>query len=377
MRRILIFAGRYLPGYKDGGPVRTLKNLTDLLGDEYDFRLVVMDRDHGDEKPYSNIKVNEWNQVGKANVWYYSPGQMRFSLIRKLAKDSDLIYLCGFYGNYGYKTLILNRFRALGGKPVVVAAMGNFTKGALSQKSVKKKGFIRICSALGLFRNIRWSVSSDLEKKDTQRIIGENAKCVIAEDLPRSEVIGHNTEMSEAGRLNVAFIARICKHKNLLYLIDVLEKVKGNITLTIGGAIEDEEYWDKCRLRLDECSGKINWKYVGEVDSEKIPTFFAGMDALLLPTLGENYCHVVFEALSAGCIPVISDQTPWGWIQEYGCGYVIPLDRQDVYVTTIQTLAELSKEEKQKLSEKAVQAAEYKLKKNREYTGYRDIFGEG
>ena len=29
---ILIIMGRYLPGYKDGGPVRSIKNLTDFLG---------------------------------------------------------------------------------------------------------------------------------------------------------------------------------------------------------------------------------------------------------------------------------------------------------------------------------------------------------
>lgn len=32
-RRILILNGRYLPGYKDGGPVRSIKNLTDRLGE--------------------------------------------------------------------------------------------------------------------------------------------------------------------------------------------------------------------------------------------------------------------------------------------------------------------------------------------------------
>ena len=46
-RRILILNGRYLPGYKDGGPVRSIKNLTDRLGEKYDFRILTVDRDHG------------------------------------------------------------------------------------------------------------------------------------------------------------------------------------------------------------------------------------------------------------------------------------------------------------------------------------------
>ena len=38
-RDILIIMGRYLPGYKDGGPVRSIKNLTDFLGKEYNFKI--------------------------------------------------------------------------------------------------------------------------------------------------------------------------------------------------------------------------------------------------------------------------------------------------------------------------------------------------
>ncbi len=58
--------GRYLPGYKDGGPIRSIKNLTDILGDEYDFYIVCQDRDQGDTMPYQNIRYGEWNPVEKA-----------------------------------------------------------------------------------------------------------------------------------------------------------------------------------------------------------------------------------------------------------------------------------------------------------------------
>lgn len=70
MRKILILMGRYLPGHKDGGPLRTIINVTEALGDEYEFYIGCLDRDHGDKEPYSNIRRNEWNQVGKAKVWY-------------------------------------------------------------------------------------------------------------------------------------------------------------------------------------------------------------------------------------------------------------------------------------------------------------------
>ena len=46
MRKILILMGRYLPGYKDGGPVRTIINVKDMLGYEYEFYISCLDRDH-------------------------------------------------------------------------------------------------------------------------------------------------------------------------------------------------------------------------------------------------------------------------------------------------------------------------------------------
>ncbi len=48
---ILAFIGHYLPGYKAGGPIRTLENMVDALGDEFEFRIVTSDRDLGDGDP--------------------------------------------------------------------------------------------------------------------------------------------------------------------------------------------------------------------------------------------------------------------------------------------------------------------------------------
>lgn len=372
MRKILVLAGRYLPGYKDGGPVRTLINLTDLLGDEYDFRLAVLDRDHGDAQPYPNIKINQWNQVGKTKVWYYRPGGMKFSLIRKLARDVDLVYLCGFYNGYGYKTLILNRMGFLFGKPVVVASMGTFSVGALSQKSRKKKVFIRLCKALGLFDDITWSVTSSYEQNDVRREISKTARCMIAEDLPRSEVIAGPKE--RFGALRVVFLSRICPQKNLLYCAEILQKVSSDLTFDIFGPLEDLEYWHTCESALKTLPSNVNWQYCGEVDTNDVLSVFSKYDVFLFPTKGENYGHVIFEALAAGCVPVISDQTPWNWLQEYGSGYILSLNNMNGFVNRIDRLATLTISERKKLSIKAIEAAKSKLQQTREHTGYRDIF---
>ena len=123
--------GRYLPGYKDGGPVRTIKNLTDILGNEYDIRIMCHDRDHGDEIPYSNINVNTYNKVGNAKVYYVKNGKFTFKTLLKEIKKVDVVYCCGPYNNYAIKTMILKKIGFFKQK-LVIASMGSFTKSALS-----------------------------------------------------------------------------------------------------------------------------------------------------------------------------------------------------------------------------------------------------
>src|SRR5690606_20975082 len=150
MKKVLILMGRYLPGYKDGGPVRTIANLVDGLGDNYEFRIVTNDRDHNDLKEYPNIKVSDWNTVGKAMVYYVPPNGFTFSLIRKLSQDVNLIYCSGTYNDYSYKTMLLRKINIIK-QPIVIASMGSFSSGAFKMKISKKRLFVTLFKKLGLF----------------------------------------------------------------------------------------------------------------------------------------------------------------------------------------------------------------------------------
>ena len=89
------------------------------------------------------------------------------------------------------------------------------------------------------------------------------------------------------------------------------------------------------------------------------------------PTLGENYGHVIFEALSVGCIPVISDQTPWHEISLKHAGYELSLDNDFSKI-----LDELAKNDcRSQMAKNAVEVARERVAKNQRETGYKKIFG--
>jgi len=96
---ILTFVGYYLPGYKSGGPVRTIANMVDHLGDELDFRIVTSDRDAMDAEPYAEVTVEKWNQVGNAQVYYISPKRRSLPGIADLIQHTtyDVLYLNSFF----------------------------------------------------------------------------------------------------------------------------------------------------------------------------------------------------------------------------------------------------------------------------------------
>ena len=373
-RDILIIMGRYLPGYKDGGPVRSIKNLTDFLGKEYNFKILTCDRDHGDIEAYPNIKVNGWNRVGNADVYYVQPKGFIQKLIVKLAGQVDLVYICGCFNDYAINTLIANRIGKIK-VPVVVAAMGLFSPGALQIKSLKKNTFINVFNTLRMFKNVYWSATSEMEVTDILNVIKtDRKKVMIAEDLPRAVQKTKIIKDKKIGNLKVVFISRFSPKKNLFQAIKILQQVRNNVEFILYGPDEDKAYWSECKKELNKLPDNVKWEWKGNLDSEKVVETLKNQDVFLFPTLGENFGHVIQEALSAGCPCIISDQTPWQDLEAQGVGYVLSLKDNKPFVEAIERYAAMEPKEFQEVSEKAHQYAVDVSNTKIKNTGYRKIF---
>ncbi len=378
MRTVLIITGRYLPGYRDGGPVRSLINLTDTFGDEYDIRIMCLDRDHGDTKRYPGITLHEYNDVGKAKVWYTE----RFTeqAVMTLAADADVVYVCGPYSDYARTAMRLKKsgkIRAL----LYIAPMGSFSAGAYNIKGIKKRLYIKYMKLAGMFDNVTWSVTSAREEEELKAAVGTGSRCVIAADLPRSGTTQH-TRVKRPYELKLIFISRISRKKNLSAIPEILEMSTSEhrIWLDIYGTEEDTEYLHECMKMLDDVQKShpyFDWEYKGEADSGLVPDILAGYDAFLFPTLGENYGHVIAESLSSGCIPVISDTTPWTDLDERGCGYVCPCEDPSAFAEAIDELVSMSEEDIQIMRRSCYEYIEEVNRDSVKNSGYRKIFESG
>jgi glycosyltransferase involved in cell wall biosynthesis len=383
---ILIIMGRYLPGYKDGGPVQSIKNLTDRLGDEYDFAILTTDRDHGDTEGYKCIKYGEWNRTGKAKVRYVEPGGFNDKIITDLSAQADMLYICGCFNDYARTVMRLHR-KGMIDKPIAIAPMGLFAPGALHTgrlKYLKKKAYITICKALGYFDGLTWSVTSPDEEKQVKDIIGQNARCVMAQDLPKCVDIkrdagaasgaGDSALMSKTpGELRIIYLSRISPEKNTEYALDIVRNLKGNITFDIYGMSGNEEYFDACMKKINDMPDNIKCGYMGPVRPEDVVETFGRYHVFLFPTLGENYGHAIYESMAAGCIPVISDRTPWKDLKTDNIGKILTLDDLKADTDTMQQLVDMD-DRAYTDAEKKVLEYVYSYQKKIDDSGYRKIF---
>ena len=373
MKKVLFIVPYYLPGYRSGGPQRTVENIVDMFGSLNQIYILTRDHDMGTNDIYPNIKSG-WNRVGSANVAYAGNKEYTVKKIVECSESMDMVYACSLFSSCTIKAIISKKSGLLK-CPLMVASMGVFSDGAIRQKSFKKKAFLCIFKALGMFKNIKWSFSSEAEKKDAENYLGKIPDYIIAEDLPSKVKTFQRRYEKTSGELKVIFLSRICQTKNLLKCLEILNtRWNGKIFFDIYGTREDSSYWEKCQELIKELNITVNCNYCGEIESSKAAETFSSYDVFLFPTLGENFGHVIFEALSSGCVPVISDKTIWNDIEKEGCGRIVPLDDTDKFRENINEFLKMNNDEFKEISDNAVRYAENKYRSSIEENGYSEIF---
>lgn len=347
-RTIAVCLRYYLPGYRSGGPVRTISNLVEHLGDEFDFRIVTSDRDIHDAQPYPNVVLDSWQHVGKARVYYASPAAQTLAAMAKVlnAIDYDVLYLNSFFDSrFTILPLLAHRLGMLRQRPVIVAPRGEFAASALAIRSWKKLPYRLAARLSGLYSGVTWHASSEFELADIRRRMGERAARTtkIAVNLPskRHALAAGTWQPRHATEpLRVVFLARIAPMKNLDYALRVLASSGIAVTFDVYGMIDDRTYWNECQSLAAAMPLHVTVTYHGPLPHEMVAATLARHDVLFLPTRGENYGHVIAESLAQGTPVLISDRTPWRGLATTGIGWDLPLEPSGhEFLAALKTLA--------------------------------------
>ncbi len=358
--KILIIADWYLPGYKAGGQVTAVANLVEQIGESFELFIFTRDRDLTDTVPYSGIRPDEWIAVGKARVLYARDLSLGHLRRRVLEIGPEIIYLNSVFSTLAIKTLFLRSVRLLPESAVVLAPRGEFSPGALGIKALRKAFFVNCAARAGFYRDVVWHASSELEHGQISgrlRSAGIKHRPIqVAPDVPSQEWL-HATKgpLKPAKRRGARFlfISRVSRMKNLLFAIEMMGELSGDVELDIFGPLDDQQYWQECLKKIESLPRNVTVRYRGTIGHELVLKVAAEYDFFILPTRGENFGYAILEAMAAGCPVIVSDRTPWREATEQGTGWSLPLEDSGLWRRVLQHCVDMDQQEYANLSSRA------------------------
>lgn len=358
--KILILSDYYLPGYKSGGGMRTIVNMVERLHHKFDFYIITRDHDGPlDKETYDTVKIDEWNNLKNAQVFYLPKDKIKLSKIHELISQVDpgAIYTNSYFATLAIYMLILRKLGRIKKCNVIVAPCGELSEGALSLKSSKKKVFMWFSAISNLYENIIWKASNEIEKVEIQRIKSKGGKIFIAADLsPKTIFPEYQPErkpIKNAGVAKMVFLSRFSEKKNFKWLLENLENINNQLIIDIYGPLEDEKYWLECIEIINKLPENIKIEAKGTIPHEEVSETLFKYHFFILPTLGENFGHVFLEALAVGCPLIISDKTPWQDLENKNIGWDLSLDLPQLWIDKINKCIDLDNTSYREMSDKA------------------------
>lgn len=313
-----------------------------LLSDQVKIAVFTRDRDLGSGTPYNEVRANEWLDAKDGPIFYAGPDSFNTQGLQRAMADRtfDVLYLNSFFGFRSSIQVYLAFRRAKLAPKILLAPRGEFSQGALSIKWLKKRVYLRASRMLGLYRDILWHASTEMEKADILRQFPKaTGRIFLAEDpIDIGEGGGTEVEPKPAGTARLAFISRISPKKNLDGLLRILALVKRPVELEVFGPTEDEAHWRVCQALMEILPDHITSTYRGPLEPDEVSRVFSRFDLFAFPTHGENFGHVIFEALRAGTPVLVSDQTPWK-TDPSGAISTLALDDFDAWRQAIEQVA--------------------------------------
>ena len=328
--RILVLCDHFDPGFRAGGPITTICNMITRLSSIYEFYIITRDRDLLSIEPY-DILLYEWVKYPDSHRYYISQIHLSFAKLKKLIEDISprIIYLNSFFSyTFSIKILILKKLQLINNCSILLSPRGELKESALLKGRIKKMIYIKLSKFFSLYSPVLWQATNTSEEKCIKRLFNTNVKLVVASNITRpitkTKKLDFNIKKEDS--LKLVFVGRIHRIKNLLYSLEILSEVKGEVEFDIIGLLEDHSYWTACKKMIDVMPENIHVNYIGDIPNNQVIRRLQNYHFLFLLSKGENFGQSIFEALSVGLPVITSNQTPWVQLEEKNAGWNLPLD---------------------------------------------------
>jgi len=315
--RILITYQYFLPAYKAGGPVQSIKNTAALLSGIKNVETYILCSNADLDGSISEVEPDKWTDYSNmVKVYYNSVANSRKdidAIIQTIAPD--IIFINGLYSPvYTIYPLLYK-----GTARKILSVRGMLHPGALSQKSLKKKVFLTLFKVFGLHKKCDYHATTEEEVGYIKNEFGNDKKVWMVPNLPN--VLDYLEPIEKTkGILKLVSISLISPMKNILLILQALKGCSAKITYDIYGPVKESEYWGKCLELIPTLPSNIKVEYRGEVQPLLVHEVLKGYHYFILPSKSENFGHAIYEALSAGRPVITSNNTPWNGLDNANAG---------------------------------------------------------
>ena len=343
-KKILIFIDWFVPAYKAGGPISSVRNLCNALENEYDIYVVTSDTDLGDQQPLKGITSNAWQSFGNIQVLflpYSDQTKEKYIQIYKEIKP-EVVHLNSLFSKFFTLSplAILKNART----KIVVSPRGMLGPESLKIKPLKKKLFFVMTKVTGLFKKVTWHASSEIEAQEIKKAFGSKASVFVAPNFSYLPAENDHYLLKNANELKLICVGRIAPIKNIDFLLKSLAPVTGNVTCKIVGPVENEIYYEECKALAEKLPTNIKVEFIKGVNHIELDALHKESHVFISPTKNENFGHSIVEALGHGCPIIISDKTPWKNLKDKKIGTDLVLKEQ-LFTEAIQGFTAMTNEE--------------------------------
>ena len=373
--KILIAIDWYRPAHKAGGPITSIENLVDLLGDEphLEFYVVCGVFDYGEQQSL-DVPQETWVTVGKAHVQYWHPKQLGWKQWMQIYQtlQPDIIHTQGLWSPKFsiLPLLVAQRYKKA---KIVVSPRGMLTPQALKQKGAMKAGVSFVLKALRAYKNVLFHSTNDQETEEIRLFLNQqnsNSKAGVAgaegnlvkkgnailqmPNVPRnlSSAIKQTKRQKQPNELHWVFVGRISPEKNPILLLEALQLLEIPTKGYLIGGCQSETYRQQFEEKIKGLPKQHEVEYMGEKSLEEITDFLGEADVSINTSISENFGHAMAEALSAGVPIIVGPNTPWQNLSEDKSGEVAEYSAQG-FAVAMRAMAALNFAEHQVYQEGA------------------------
>lgn len=321
-----------------------------------------------------NVVPDAWQKFNSnARIKYLTNNK---NILDELNKEEfDILYLNSMFSPaFTLKPLLYAKRKRILDK-IILAPRGMLQAGALKQRTLKKKIFLSFFKLTGIANNIHFHATDEQEKEDILKLFPDAKRItVIPNIVSKPELQVKSQKLKVKSQLRMIYLSVVSSKKNLKYLSEIFANIDFEIEFDVYGSIKDKGYWASFTKQI-AVQKNINFNYKGDVPNHLVNETLRKYDFFILPTLGENFGHAIYEALSNGTPVIISDKTPWRNLEESKAGWDIPLSDKHKFIEVLNKCSAMDQAEYEEWSKGAYNYAKKYYEENDVTEKYLEMFG--